>query len=96
MAVILVAQYYAQTGKGDVVADALLEMVPLVKSVEPGCLVYSASRSIEDPDEFLLYEVYRDEQAVQAHRVTPHFQRLIEGKIVPLLERRDRHLYVPL
>ena len=30
---------------------------------EPGCLVFRASRSLEDPEVFVLYEEYVDEAA---------------------------------
>jgi quinol monooxygenase YgiN len=44
-------------------------------------------------DLFLLYEHYVDEAALAHHRTTPHFQQIIEGKIIPLLEKRERELY---
>jgi quinol monooxygenase YgiN len=34
-----------------------------------------------------------DEAALQHHRETPHFQQIIEGTIMPLLEKRERELY---
>ena len=91
--VVLIARYYVRAGQGDAVEAALREMAPLVKAQEPGCLLYQANRSREDRDRFLLVEHYRDEAALEAHRATPHFQRLIEGTILPLLERRERELY---
>jgi quinol monooxygenase YgiN len=42
---------------------------------------------------FLLYEHYADQGALDAHRNTPHFKEIIEGVIVPLLEKRERELY---
>jgi autoinducer 2-degrading protein len=40
---------------------------------EPGCLRFDVSREHADPDSYLLYEVYEDEQAFEAHRGTPHY-----------------------
>ena len=40
-----------------------------------------------------LYEQYIDEAAFDAHRKTPHFQEIVEGIIVPLLDKRERELY---
>ena len=94
--VTLVAQYYVKTGQGDTVAAALREMAPLVKEHEPGCLLYHANRARENPDLFILYEQYQDDAALAAHRETPHFKRLIEGAIVPLLDRRERELCDPV
>jgi autoinducer 2-degrading protein len=41
---------------------------------EPGVLRFDVLRSAEDPSSFLLYEVYRDEAATQAHKQTAHYQ----------------------
>jgi autoinducer 2-degrading protein len=42
---------------------------------EPGNLRYDLLRDDDDPNHFLLYEVYRDAEALEAHRATPHFQK---------------------
>ena len=94
--IVLVAKYTAKAGKGDTVAEALTRMAPLVRAGEPDCLVYHANRSTDNPDFFLLYEIYRDQAALAAHRETPHFKEIIEGTIVPLLEGRARELYAPV
>jgi (4S)-4-hydroxy-5-phosphonooxypentane-2,3-dione isomerase len=91
--IVLVAKYIVKTGQGDAVEAALHRMAPLVKAGEPGCTLYHANRSTENPDVFLLYEHYTDEAALQAHRETPHFKDIIEGTIVPLLDARQRELY---
>jgi quinol monooxygenase YgiN len=91
--IVLVARYYVKAGQGDTVEAALKKMAPLVKAHEPGCRLYQANRSRENADEFLLYEHYVDQAALEAHRETPHFKEIIEGTIVPLLERRERAFY---
>ena len=91
--IVLVVKYYVKPGMGDQVAAALREMAPLVKQHEPGCALYQASRAQDNPDLFLLYEQYADEAAFQAHRETPHFKRIIEGTVTPMLEKRERELY---
>jgi autoinducer 2-degrading protein len=53
---------------------------------EPGCLRFDVVRDREDPDHYLLYEVYRDEAAFQAHRDTEHFTRWREAAEVVLSE----------
>jgi quinol monooxygenase YgiN len=91
--IVLVAQYQAKPGRGDEVEAALKRIAPLVQAHEPGCRMYQANRSRENPDHFLLYEQYADEAALAAHRETPHFKELIEGTIVPMLETREREFY---
>ena len=91
--IVLVAKYHVKAGHGDTVEAALKKMAPLVKAGEPGCTLYQACRSTENPDLFLLYEHYQDEAALLGHRETPHFKEFIEGVIVPLLDKRERELY---
>ena len=91
--IVLAAYYFGKPGTGDTVEENLRKMAVEVKKSEPGCAFYQASRSQENPDNFLLYEHYTDEEARAAHRETPHFQSIIEGTIIPLLEKRERALY---
>lgn len=90
---VLVARYYVRRGDGDEVETALKEMAALVLEREPDCVLYEVNRSQDDPDEFLLYERYRDTAALEAHRATPHFKAIVEGRILPRLVRRDRSFY---
>ncbi len=41
---------------------------------EPGVLRFDVLQSAEDSSSFVLYEVYRDEAAIQAHKETAHYQ----------------------
>lgn len=91
--IVLVAKYHVKPGNGDTIQAALTRMAPLVKAGEPGCKLYHAARSVDNPDLFLLYEHYVDEAALAAHRATPHFKEIVEGTVVPLLEKREREVY---
>jgi quinol monooxygenase YgiN len=91
--IVLVARYVGKSRRGDAIEAALRKMAPLVKEREPGCKLYQAARSQDNPDNFLLYEQYEDEAALLAHRDTPHFKEIIEDTILPLLEKRERELY---
>lgn len=91
--IVLTAKYFVKAGRGDQVEAALRRMAPLVKASEPGCKMYHANRSADNPDIFLLYEHYADQAALDAHRNTPHFKEIIEGAIAPLLDKRERELY---
>jgi quinol monooxygenase YgiN len=91
--IVLAAKYYGKPGSGEFILSSLQRMAPLVRTREPGCLLYQVCRSAENPDQFLLYEQYLDEAALTAHRETPYFKEIIEGTIVPLLENRQREFY---
>ena len=88
----LIARYTAQPGRGDEVAELLKEMAAAVAADEPECLLYRAARLIDTPEVFILFEEYTSQDALVAHRETPHFQRLIEGPIAPLLDGREREI----
>ena len=60
---------------------------------EPGCVSYIAHTVESDPDTVLIYEQYRDEAAVEAHRATPHFARLAVGGLYQrMLDRAVENL----
>ncbi|GEB54364.1 MULTISPECIES: putative quinol monooxygenase [Streptomyces] len=42
---------------------------------EPGCLWFDWSRSVEDPNEYVLVEAFRDGEAGAAHVQSEHFQK---------------------
>ena len=59
---------------------------------EPGCHQFDVTLDREQPNRVVLYEVYADEAAFDAHLQTPHlaaFRAGIEGLIV---DRRVRRL----
>jgi quinol monooxygenase YgiN len=42
---------------------------------EPGCLWFDWSRSLEDPNEYVLIEAFRDDAAGAAHVQSDHFKK---------------------
>lgn len=42
---------------------------------EPGCVTYVPHQVQDDPDTVLIYEQYRDAQALAAHRDSEHFKK---------------------
>ena len=63
---------------------------------EPGCRMYLAHRSLDDPRKFFLYEQYDDRAALDAHRASDHFARLATGALFPIVESRTPELYDPM
>ena len=41
---------------------------------EPGCLWFDWARSVEDPEEYVLVEAFRDDDAGAAHVTSEHFR----------------------
>ena len=67
---ILHAVFTARPDKGDEVAALLRDFAAVVRA-EEGNVVFDATRLVDDPDRFFVYEVYRDEAAFQAHISAP-------------------------
>ncbi|MGA7885651.1 MAG: putative quinol monooxygenase [Acidobacteriaceae bacterium] len=55
------------------VSDLLATLVAASRR-EPGCVTYVAHTVEGEPDTVVIYEQYRDEQALEAHRASKHFQ----------------------
>jgi quinol monooxygenase YgiN len=92
MAVVLVAAWVAKEGYEERI-PALLAELRTHTLQEPGCLVYQPCRDRDDPRRFLIFEVYRDDDALRAHTESEHFTRLVLGEAVPLLASRERTFY---
>lgn len=58
---------------------------------EPGCRQFEVLVDTSDPTKMLLFEVYDDEKAFQAHQQTPHFKKYL-AEAVPLLASRERQV----
>ena len=57
---------------------------------EPGCRQFEVLVDREDRTKVMLFEVYDDEKAFEAHQQTPHFKKYF-AEAVPLVESRERH-----
>ena len=59
---------------------------------EPGCRQFDVLVDPKDKTKAMLYEVYDDEKAFEAHQQTPHFKKYL-AEAVPLLASRERHVF---
>ena len=59
---------------------------------EPGCKQFDVLVDPNDRIKVLLYEVYNDEKAFEAHQQTPHFKKYF-AEAVPLLASRERSIW---
>jgi quinol monooxygenase YgiN len=59
---------------------------------EPGCRTFDVSVDPNDKTSVMLYEVYADEKAFEAHQATPHFKKYL-AEAVPLLASRERKFW---
>ncbi len=82
------AKWRVKEGQLAAVLDLLAELTAK-SAAEEGNLVYRIHQSIADVNTFILLEGYKDESALAAHRTSEHFQTLVIGRIIPLLEERE-------
>jgi (4S)-4-hydroxy-5-phosphonooxypentane-2,3-dione isomerase len=59
---------------------------------EPGCRQFDVLVDPQDKTRLMLYEIYNDEKAFEAHQQTPHFKKYL-AEAVPLLASRERQLW---
>jgi len=59
---------------------------------EPGCRHFDVLVDPKDRTRVMLYEIYADEAAFEAHQQTPHFKKYL-AEAVPLLASRERHVW---
>ena len=59
---------------------------------EAGCKLFDVSVDPKDRTRVLLYEVYVDEKAFEAHQQTAAFKKYV-AQAVPLLASRERHVW---
>lgn len=42
---------------------------------ESGCTYFDVTQDLSNPTHFIFYELYTDEEAIEAHRAAPHFAK---------------------
>ena len=52
---------------------------------EPGCVTYVPHFVADDPGTVLIYEQYRDEAGLEAHRNSPHFKQYASGGLYQIM-----------
>jgi autoinducer 2-degrading protein len=52
---------------------AILANADTARTREQGCVRFDVSQREDNPSEWLIYEVYKDSAAFEAHRASPHF-----------------------
>jgi (4S)-4-hydroxy-5-phosphonooxypentane-2,3-dione isomerase len=59
---------------------------------EPGCKQFDVVVDPKDATNVMLYEIYADEKAFEAHQQTAAFKKYV-AEAVPLLASRERHFW---
>jgi quinol monooxygenase YgiN len=92
---VLAVTWIANSGHENEVAEIFTKLQAASRQ-EPGCLMYIVHRHKDDPRHFFIYEQYRDDAALQAHRDSPHFQEYAVKALKDIGVRKQGDLYMPL
>jgi quinol monooxygenase YgiN len=66
-----------------------LRLLAAASREEPGCVSYIPHSVEGDPETFLIYEQYRDEKALAAHRASAHFKKYAVGGLYQKMKERS-------
>jgi len=92
---LVVATWEAQEGQAEKIDAILREFLPQAQR-EAGVNLFLIGRRKDNTGQFLFYELFADEAAFAAHQASEHFKRLIAGRALPLLAKRERAQYALL
>lgn len=91
-AFVVVAEFEVRPESIDAFLEAAIADASASVANEPGCRQFDVTRSNEEPNRVLLYEVYDSQAAFDAHLETPHLKSF-RDQIDPLtVSRRGRRL----
>ena len=68
----VLARFNIIAGKEAEAEEAINKQAASVESAEPGALAYIFHRNRKDPTVITVFEIYKDDEASQAHRNTEH------------------------
>ena len=92
--IVLAVNLSVKPGKEDFVLEQF-RLLEADSRKEAGCLLYIVHRGIKEPNQFLVYEQYTGEAALEAHRQSAHFQRHAP-KIYECCDSQQRSLFQPI
>jgi quinol monooxygenase YgiN len=93
--VVLAVTWMAKVGHEAEVL-ALFEKLTEQSRKEPGCATYQVHRHKTEPRRFFIYEQYKDDAALEAHRGASHFLQFAKKDLPKIADRVEGHLYEPL
>jgi autoinducer 2-degrading protein len=93
--IVLAVTWIAKAGREDEVA-LLFSRLTEASRKEPGCKLYQVHRHRTEPRRFFIYEQYRDDAALEAHRASDHFLQFARRELPKIADRSEGHLYDPL
>ena len=93
--VVLVVTWMAKVGHENDVTGIFAKLTEESRK-EPGCAMYVVHRHKTEPRRFFIYEQYKDNAALEAHRAAPHFLQYARKELPKVADRVEGHLFEPL
>jgi (4S)-4-hydroxy-5-phosphonooxypentane-2,3-dione isomerase len=93
--VVLAVTWVAKVGQEAAVEEVLAKLTAEARK-EPGCAMFQVHRHRTEPRRFFIYEQYKDDAALEAHRNTPHFLQYARKDLPKIADRVEGQLYDPL
>ena len=91
----VLVEFLSKPGQASLFDDEIMKQAANSLDLEPDCLVFDVCRDPANENRFVLYEVYRDQNAFQAHLESRHFaafdaatRSMIDAKEVEILHRQ--------
>ncbi|HZM36007.1 MAG TPA: putative quinol monooxygenase [Burkholderiales bacterium] len=91
MSFVLTVQIRIKPENVDVFMKAVMENARNARK-EPGCRQFEVLVDPQDRTKVMLFEVYDDEKAFEAHQQAAHFKTYM-AEAVPLLASRERQVF---
>ena len=93
--VVLAVTWMAKTGRENDVISVFSKLTEESRK-EPGCTIFQVHRHKTEPRRYFIYELYKDDAALEAHRTTPHFLQYAKKDLPKIADRVEGQLYTPL
>jgi quinol monooxygenase YgiN len=93
--VVLAVTWMAKAGRENDVVQVFGKLTEESRK-EPGCLMYVVHRHKTEPRRFFIYEQYKDDAGLEAHRAAAHFLQYAKKELPKIADRVEGNLYQPL
>ncbi len=93
--VVLAVTWIAKAGQEAEVTSIFSKLTEASRQ-EPGCVAFQVHRHKTEPRRFFIYEQYKDDAALEAHRATAHFLQYARKELPRVADRVEGVVYEPL
>lgn len=91
----LIVRWTIRESETSRILDLLPQLAADTKN-EKGNLAYSIYQATDNPNVLILHERYADQEALEFHKNSTHYQEIVVAQIIPYLENREVQLLTKL